>query len=218
MLSSNEKKRKKRGDAPGTGKQHTRLSTGELALDFVNTMHPADFLLDLADLIRWCWESGWITEERAQMLLEQTDISPEENNALFERLMALREAAYRVLLALIYHSPPAIADINVLQRLFIEARNQERLVFAEDHFVWSWEPGQSGLISLQWMLARALENILTSSLLGRVKQCPPEQGGCGWFFLDRSKNGSRQWCSDEGCGSRIRMRRLHARKRLHKEV
>ncbi|MFL5589598.1 MAG: CGNR zinc finger domain-containing protein [Ktedonobacteraceae bacterium] len=29
----------------------------------------------------------------------------------------------------------------------------------------------------------------------------------------RSKNGSRQWCSMEGCGSRAKMRRQYARKR-----
>ncbi|MEO6889729.1 MAG: CGNR zinc finger domain-containing protein, partial [Ktedonobacteraceae bacterium] len=53
--------------------------------------------------------------------------------------------------------------------------------------------------------------LLTSEEVKRVKECPARD--CGWLFLDMSKNGSRQWCSMEGCGSRAKMRRQYARKR-----
>jgi predicted RNA-binding Zn ribbon-like protein len=38
-----------------------------------------------------------------------------------------------------------------------------------------------------------------------------EAGGCGWLFVDESRNGSRRWCSMKDCGNRAKARR-HYRK------
>ncbi len=200
-----------------TRKPFSRLEAGEVSLDFVNTMHPRDFLMNTADLIRWSREVGLATEERAQALLAETDASPEESIALFTQAMALREASYRVVLALIHQTPPVASDMHVLQRLFVQARVHERLIPTPPHLTWQWEPAESGLAWLQWSLSRSIESVLTSALMERVKECPPSKGGCGWLFVDRSKNRSRQWCSDQACGSLVRMRRLYARKRANKE-
>src|ERR687898_229480 len=56
-----------------------------------------------------------------------------------------------------------------------------------------------------------LSALLTSPKLGRVKLCAGE--GCGWVFLDESRNGSRRWCDSRDCGNRERVRRHLARKR-----
>jgi predicted RNA-binding Zn ribbon-like protein len=45
-----------------------------------------------------------------------------------------------------------------------------------------------------------------------VKVCANPHG-CGWLFYDSSKNGSRRWCSMEGCGSSIKNRRQYARRK-----
>ena len=39
----------------------------------------------------------------------------------------------------------------------------------------------------------------------RLKACPGE--GCAWAFYDRSRNGSRTWCSMAVCGNRVKTRR-----------
>jgi predicted RNA-binding Zn ribbon-like protein len=200
-----------------TRKPSSRLQAGDLSLDFVNTMYPDDFLLNEASLIRWSQEVGLVTEEGAQALLEETEASPEDSRALFTQVLALRQASYRVLLAFIDHTPPTASDVDVLQSVFVQARSHERLVPAEHHLAWQWEEAESGLAGLYWVLSRSVESVLTSPTMERVKQCPPSLGGCGWFFVDRSKNSSRQWCSDQACGSLVRMRHLYARKRANKE-
>jgi len=43
----------------------------------------------------------------------------------------------------------------------------------------------------------------------RVKTC----GGCGWLFVDRTRNGSRRWCISAMCGSRDKARRYYHRKK-----
>jgi predicted RNA-binding Zn ribbon-like protein len=36
--------------------------------------------------------------------------------------------------------------------------------------------------------------------------------GCGWMFLDESRNASRRWCDSRDCGNRERVRKYLARK------
>ena len=43
----------------------------------------------------------------------------------------------------------------------------------------------------------------------RVKQC----ANCNWLFVDRSRNGSRRWCSMDECGVHVKMRRYRAARR-----
>lgn len=194
-----------------------RLSAGDVSLDFVNSMHPDGYLANVADLIRWSRDIGLISGEGAQALLKVAEANPEESSVIFRQVMALREASYRVLLALIHHTAPMTSDIQVLQDLFLQTRSHADLIRVDNHLAWQWEAAEAGLAQLYWLFSRSTEALLTSATMERVKECPPALGGCGWLFVDRSKNSSRQWCSDETCGSRIRMRRLYARKRANKE-
>ena len=45
--------------------------------------------------------------------------------------------------------------------------------------------------------------------LRRVKACP----GCGWLFIDRTRNGSKRWCISALCGNRDKTRRHYQRTR-----
>jgi predicted RNA-binding Zn ribbon-like protein len=45
----------------------------------------------------------------------------------------------------------------------------------------------------------------------RMKACPGPH--CGWVFYDGSRNRSRQWCSMELCGNRVKGREFRARQR-----
>lgn len=38
-------------------------------------------------------------------------------------------------------------------------------------------------------------------------------GGCGWVYLDTTRNRSRCWCDPADCGNRARQRRHYARRR-----
>lgn len=45
---------------------------------------------------------------------------------------------------------------------------------------------------------------------GRLKACRADD--CRWAFVDRSRNGSRQWCAMGVCGNRAKVRRYRARR------
>jgi predicted RNA-binding Zn ribbon-like protein len=62
-------------------------------------------------------------------------------------------------------------------------------------------------------LAHAAVTLLRTLDPRQLKACPLDEGGCGWLFLDRSRNGSRRWCTMADCGARAKARRLTARRR-----
>jgi predicted RNA-binding Zn ribbon-like protein len=59
-------------------------------------------------------------------------------------------------------------------------------------------------------IAWSAVDLLARGPLTRLKRCPGP--GCGWLFLDRSKNGSRRWCDMATCGNRTKGRRHRARR------
>ncbi len=62
-----------------------------------------------------------------------------------------------------------------------------------------------GLIAIS-----ALSVVTDARELARVKKCPGV--GCGWVFIDETKNARRKWCIMETCGNRAKAARNYARK------
>ncbi len=130
----------------------------------------------------------------------------------FERAIALREAMYRVFSAVVHSTVPEITDLDTLKAAFVEAMTHAQLISTPHGFKWDWTEKENALDQMLWPVVHSAVELLTSEEVKKVKECPGV-GNCGWLFLDTSKNGSRQWCSMEGCGSRAKMRRQYARKR-----
>jgi len=55
------------------------------------------------------------------------------------------------------------------------------------------------------VLALLLGGFLSEADLGRLRRC--DGAGCGWLFLDTTRNHSRRWCDPNDCGNRARVRR-----------
>ena len=63
-------------------------------------------------------------------------------------------------------------------------------------------------------LALAAADLLTAPERSRVRLCEATAlDGCGWLFLDTSRNGTRRWCEMASCGNRYKARRHYARVR-----
>ncbi|MDQ3691948.1 MAG: CGNR zinc finger domain-containing protein [Chloroflexota bacterium] len=92
-----------------------------------------------------------------------------------------------------------------MEPLFVRAR-WERTV---DAVVPSWDV-TANLRGPLWRIAHDAGMLVTSADVADVKECP----GCGWLFLDVSRNRSRRWCDMATCGSRDKMRRYHWRRRV----
>jgi predicted RNA-binding Zn ribbon-like protein len=194
------------------------LLGGALCLDFANTVEPRrgkgrrDYLGGYTDLVRWAEHAGAVDGEDAWRLLRSAEACPAEASAAFGRAVALREVIYRVFYAIAYGDRADDTDLKALTAAHREALAHYRIVHVQGGFGWAPVGGAEPDGPL-WRVALSATRLLTSGELGRVKVCPAAAGGCDWLFYDESKNKSRRWCSMEGCGSRVKMRRLYARKR-----
>ena len=199
-------------------RRYLRLLGGRACLDFANTVEPRigqrqrDFLLSYTDLVTWAEFAGMIARAEARRLLAQCAQQPQQAAQAFRKAIKLRELIYRLFVAIATGEPPKAADLRALQTIHINALRHAELRPNRDGFTWQWSEDTDDLERIGWLLAQSAIELLTSPQVGRVKMCASPDG-CGWLFLDTSKNGSRRWCSMEVCGSRAKMRRLYARRR-----
>jgi predicted RNA-binding Zn ribbon-like protein len=195
-----------------------RFLGGRLCLDFANTVEPRvgkkhdDFLASYADLVEWSGRAGLLTEDEMHHLSEAARLDPAVATAAWQRAIALREIIYRVFSSVAHKTSPQADDLEALKNAFAEAMTHAQMVVAPTGFTWDWVKHEGSYDQMLWPVIRSAVELLTSDEVKRVKLCPG-LGDCGWLFLDTSKNGSRQWCSMEGCGSRAKMRHLYARKK-----
>jgi predicted RNA-binding Zn ribbon-like protein len=203
-------------DAAAAGGRFPRLLGGQLSLDFVNTPdprgdNPREFLRAYGDLVAWARFAGVLSEEQARSLLRVAERESRRAAAAYARAIELREALHRVFLALAHGAAPARDDLGIVQAAYRDALGHAALVAGDGGYDWAWSEAPDALDRPLWPIARAAVELLLSPEIARVKECGNH--GCGWLFLDTSKNGSRRWCSMEGCGSQVKMRRYYARKR-----
>ncbi len=200
------------------GVEELGLVGGTPCLNFANTVEPRqggpgrDHLARYADLVLWALHAGELNGEQAQRLLDEASRRPDDAEAAFQLALTLREAIYRTFSAIVRGEEPQESDLEALARANAAAAKHSRIIRDADRFAWGW-PEETDLDKPLWPLARCAVELLTGSELERVKECPAEEGGCGWLFFDESKNRSRRWCSMADCGSKVKMRRLYARRR-----
>jgi predicted RNA-binding Zn ribbon-like protein len=188
-----------------------------LALDFVNTNDwhasekPIERLTDYADLTSWAEQVRLVTPAEAAELRQLADSHPTKAQAVLERARALREALYRLFTAHIEERRTEPADIALVNAELPAAMAHSRLQPADTGYVIGWPQESKALDSLLWPIAFSAADLLTNAdLLSRVGQCADDRG-CGWLFLDLTKNRSRRWCSMRGCGNRAKAQRHYHR-------
>jgi predicted RNA-binding Zn ribbon-like protein len=207
-----------------------KLIGGRLCLDFANTVggrrstSPStkkggdayvvreDRLADYYDLLAWSLRVGLLTDAAAKRLAREARLRESEAAAVWERAIALREAVYRISMAVISQTQPRGNDLELLNRELAIAH--DRLILArreEGDFVWKWNEAKDALDQMLWRIADSAAEMLTTSDLARLRQCGGDN--CGWVFEDTSRNRSRQWCDMQDCGNVAKVRRFRSRRR-----
>ncbi|MDQ6662049.1 MAG: ABATE domain-containing protein [Chloroflexota bacterium] len=202
--------------------QKNEVADRKLCLDFINTLDerssdlPRELLKSYSDLVAWSQQKQILTDEEAQSLLEKQARHPAGAIKVLERAVALREAMYRIFSSVAEDSVPTDNDLALLNRAFIEAMAQTRLVLNSDTFVREWSGKEDALDRMLWPVVRSAVNLLTSEHLHTVRVCASDD--CKWLFLDTSKNGSRRWCDMKSCGNRAKARRHYSQKKQTSEA
>lgn len=191
----------------------------DLSLQFANTVHwhasdhPMETIQSYSDLLAWVRNQHALTEEEARSLDRAAERDQKHAADVWRRALAVREAIYRVFVARIEGEIPEADDLACLNGELSSALAHAQIGVAGDGFVWQWQPDESALDRVLWPILRSAADLLTDhALLSRVGQCADDRG-CGWLFLDTSKNRSRRWCDINDCGNRAKQRRHYQRVR-----
>lgn len=191
------------------------LQPDPLCVRFVNTVDwrddPArrdDSLKSYADLLHWAQDAGAISPGIAHKLAQQAKQQPAAAQSSFLRAIIVREALAAVLAAVVQHRQPPPEDLKRFNAALGEAGQHLRLAGNKGDFHLDWDSDNS-FERVLWPLVRSAADLVTSSVRQRLRIC--EGKGCGWLFLDTTRNGSRRWCNMAVCGNRAKVKRFYAR-------
>jgi predicted RNA-binding Zn ribbon-like protein len=154
-------------------------------------------LREPADLARWFNEAGLTDESVA--------VTP----ARLRHARQLREALYRLFIAVRTATAPQAADLDLVNRWATRPAPGPALVVRGDRVASS--PAPSEVTTLLTALARDAVDLVTGPLAGRIREC--DRRDCALLFVDESRAAARRWCSMDTCGARSKMsayRRRHA--------
>ncbi|MGD2057983.1 MAG: ABATE domain-containing protein [Anaerolineales bacterium] len=192
------------------------FEAGRLPLDFANSAEwhaapePTEKINSYGDLVGWSWAAGLLKDQEADQLLDRASREPEEAARALEDAIEVREAIYQLFSAIAADRPLPSASLAYLNRAIANALGHVRLVTSGDGFEWGWDPEAAYPDRMLWPILRSTAELLVSEELERVGECDDDRG-CGYLFLDTTRNHSRRWCSMESCGNRAKARRFYER-------
>jgi predicted RNA-binding Zn ribbon-like protein len=186
---------------------------GALCLDFVNTVNSRpnpkhDYLVHYSDLADWATKVEILFPAQSNQLQKRAMRNVKEAENALQTARTLRELLYRLFSNTAKGSELKKEDMVSFVRSYGEAISHARLTKKDYSYITAWKVDQT-FDAVLWPIVHSAGELLLSTELGQVKECP----GCGWLFLDTSKNQSRRWCSMNTCGARDKMRRYHKRQR-----
>jgi predicted RNA-binding Zn ribbon-like protein len=185
------------------------LDGGWPALDFSNTVSGRaegdgeDYLHTWEDFVIWVRRTGLLPESEFSRWREQAEVEMAE-------VRGLREALFRL-----FRHYARTGRIDPDHLAWLNGYLHEVYVHTELRYA-----GTALVRTLQedvfpekplWVIALSAEALLLSDRMPRVKECA--NAGCGWLFLDTSKNGTRRWCNMQSCGSQTKARNYYHRKK-----
>ncbi len=201
-----------------TKRVQLKLKSDRLCLDFVNTLdwhasdQPIESLNTYTNLIEWAQNVNLIDELIADQLLEEAKHDPGKAEDVLNYCKDLREVLYRIFVASVTKRSPKSDEISKLNSALTNTMNKACLLWTEGNYVWDWGGEKKALDQIMWWVLQSAIELLTSNDLHRLGQCADDRG-CGWFFLDTSKNHTRRWCNMGDCGNRAKARRHYQKER-----
>lgn len=188
------------------------LDSGNFVLDFTNTAEfhasnqPDEWLNSYADLVSWAEAAGIISNQTGRVLLSTAKENPKKAKKALRNALELRETIYRIFSALASNDLPGQNDLAEFNQRLTRSLANARITNVQDGFTWDWGDMENSLDSILWPITRETANLLTSAEVIKIGECADDRG-CGYLFIDTSRNQSRRWCSMESCGNRAKAQR-----------
>lgn len=188
---------------------------GSPALDFLNTVHSRvadccqDYLTDYATFLKWNQMADLVCDSDAKGLAAT---NPRAQAKAFAEALELREAMYRIFHAAVAGKHLPEDDLEHLNQVVKDTARWRQILPVKKTCTVGWDFEDPRADALLGPVAWEAIALLTGDRMQRVKECPGPDGGCGWLFVDESKNRSRQWCSMKTCGNHAKVKRFREKR------
>jgi predicted RNA-binding Zn ribbon-like protein len=192
------------------------LIGGHPALDLVNTVswrqdtdRTRENLAVPPDLLTWAHRAALLDKQHLTAMRLAIAEDPDMATRVLGQVHELREQLHHYLTGCIDHpsGEQEIREGSPLHHALIDALTASSLAGAPAR--WTLQAHDS--LDLPRILALHALDLIQTMPPDRLRRC--EDDGCGWLFLDTTRNHSRRWCSSSDCGNRDRARRHYARNR-----
>lgn len=201
------------------------METGDgypVCLSLANTRNwrrgttPMEHLNAYSDLLYWIGKKRLLDAAGVAALAKHAVARPRLARAALEQTIALRDAVYRVFSERALSRTLPADDLALIVDGFNDAVARVELVLENKRMVPRQRDGEPGLDVARLQTALSAVALLTSDRCERVKECADDRG-CGWLFVDETRNGSRRFCLSNECGNRARQAAFRHRHRTDTE-
>lgn len=187
------------------------LIGGHPALDFANTAgwhaseERTESLVGYGALLAWARHAELLSVPETETLTVEAERHPRKAAQALRHAIDVRELIYRIFTAITQGDGPAPGDLEQLRREHLAALAAARTEWRDAGLQRRWDDAADLLRPLHPIVDSAV-HLLEDPPLGRLRQCGNHP--CGWLFVDRSRSGTRRWCSGGDCGNEVRVRRF----------
>lgn len=188
-----------------------RFVGGDPSVDFVNTADwtprglERDRFTSFDRLVEWARGAELLDAAQARRFVQAARRHPRRATATLDDARELRYLL-QDLLASVVSGRESTASLDRFNTLVSNTARHVRLVRAPGgRLTRGWDALGDAPESLLWPVVWRAADLLASVETDRLRVC----GGldCGWFYIDRSRNGLRRWCEMSVCGTAEKNRR-----------
>ena len=186
---------------------------GDQALDFINTVDwtergpEKDRFASYDRLLEWAVGARALTSAELDGLRRTAARDDYAAEQVVRDAVALRELLERTFSRLVREKriDEEVAELNGgwLGRALAEMALTGRE--GDGSLTLAWPRAAESLEAPLWSVAWSAARLLASDEAARIRRCAGID--CGWFYVDRSRNGLRRWCQMETCGTLMKTRR-----------
>lgn len=173
---------------------------------------PLERLRSYGDLVTWIERRDLVDAAGLGALVREAAAHPRIAARELTDTIALREDVFQVYSDAAAGRPPASRALERLVACFNAAVARIVMVPEAGGLRLRLRAGEPplGIVRIQASLSAVA--LLTSSHIERVRECADDRG-CGWLFVDGTRNGSRRFCFANECGNRARQAAFRERQR-----
>jgi len=193
-----------------------KLISGNLCLDFINTKNGHknsvynEYINNYNDLIIWSERCGTISSSKSLFLQNESTQFGEDSSKAYQKVIEFRKSLFDVFSSMVQKKIPSKTAIKKIITIQKKGMMASEFVKIKDCFKWTWDLDRS-FDSIIWSIAFSATKLLTSKDVKKIRICDGHD--CDWFFLDKSRNQMRRWCSMEDCGNRFKMQQRYIRQK-----